>query len=419
VLSTTQIELGLSCERKLALKYWGKKFDIYPPEPDPSKPDSRPLGIEMHGVAEDYLIKGAQPDRLTQAGEMFIQGLKFLPPPGSGHVEGEFVFKLLGLEFGGLIDYWGPLDNFGCDPKTGTGGHFVKRVVTDHKTTKNAEKYGLWSKDIVPEHKRPNKNDPRKLVTIPEAKGFLQNPQSIIYSLYDLIRHGEDEAYLRWIYYRSVRPFNAVCSDMVLSKAEVLEAYGKLIHPVAERIEQLKCDTPHPLSLDPNPNACNDYGGCEWQTVCNLSPLQKLKGALGAPVKEKGIIMDIDLVARAKADIARKKGLASGAPPAMPAAGATATAADIANPPEARAAAPAPAPAPKPAPAPAPLPRPVPTPAPAPKAASIPAPAAVPASIPAPAAKPAAKLMVDQGVLAIFADRFGDALKLIAEDLRK
>lgn len=434
MLSVTQIELGLACQRKLAFKYWGKLWGFEPPAPDPLKPDSRPLGIEMHGIAEDYLNKGTQPDRLTQAGEMFIQGLQFLPPPKSGGVEGEFRFEFMGVEMGGLIDYWGPLANFGCNPSNGhEGGRYSKRVVVDHKTSKNPEKYGIWSKNGIPEHRRPNKKDASKTVVVEATIGFLQNPQSIVYSLYDLIRYREETADLRWIYYRSKRPFGAMCTDITLGKMEVLQAFAEIIMPIAPVIEELKRTQPNPMTLDPNPNACKDYGGCEWQTTCNLSPMQQFVSALSAaevqPKPEgKPDVMTMDLVERAKADIARKKGISPEA--VLPAMGATATAADIANPPEARTSPPAVIAAMASAlpqkPAGGPPPGMLAKPGTPPSAANVNAPPAVApvAQLPAPvqpAAPKAASVAasIDPKVLAIAAEELGEALKRFAARISK
>jgi hypothetical protein len=63
------------------------------------------------------------------------------------------------------------------------------------------------------------------------------------------------------------------------------------------------------LSLPPNPNACNDYGGCPFRSVCNLSPHELICSV--EPNQGKDMtISTVDLFAKLRQRQAAKAGVA-------------------------------------------------------------------------------------------------------------
>lgn len=345
-----------ACERFYGFWHKGPALGI---EREP-RGESLVLGSELHKISENYLTRGEQPDRLTHAGNMFITGLPFLPPPGSGGVETEKVLDVSGYQYFCAIDYQGPLP------------HQSGIWSLDHKTSKNPTRYALCQEYTT---------DPD---THKEKKGFLDDIQAVIIAAAQLLETGASYAQLRWLYYKSVGSPLAIPRDIRLTRTQVEDAFGTLVHPLAERATRLRSSNSHPLELEPNPKRCHAYNRpCHYTEICDLSLSERLN-----PKQSKEVITVMSLLRKAEergalasqaantqtAPAASNGGLL--AKSAAKAAEAQAPAKeDKINPPEK-------------------------------------APEARPAIIPA---MPAA---LDSRVLAIIADRFGDAFKLIAADLR-
>lgn len=332
--SATDLERAL-CERFYGWWHWGKALGV---EREP-KTTSLSLGIELHGISEVYLKSGVRPDRLTQAGSMFIAGLPYLPPPKAGGVEGEFILSVSGHDYGGKLDYMGPLYNVTNDHKYVQIGHGL----LDHKSSKNPKAYMLRGKrnETI---ERPKKRGTG--TTRDEFKGFLDNIQAVIYAAQYLVRTNSDKVMLRWLYYKSVGAPEAVPSDIVLTRGEIEEAFGRLVHPLAERATRLWSDKSHPLTLAPNTERCHVYNrDCHYKSQCNLSLADHLSRT--QPKKEP-IVMAESMLEKARArKLAMQNGAGTPAPanvvtgqaggPAPVAAVAAPVAAkvDVINPPEA------------------------------------------------------------------------------------
>lgn len=360
------------CERYYAFWHHGVELG-YEREP---KTASLDLGVELHEIAENYLERGAQPDRLTLAGSMFIEALPFLPPPGCGGVEGQRDLKIAGQEYSMKIDYRGLLDRANSPPPFNADG----RWVLDHKTSKNPKGYGLWAKHTTGTGTRK------------EIKGFLNDTQALLVALQDLVETGENTTNLVWLYYKVPTDSSAtrktLPSYITLEKNEVLDAFGERVHPKAELAAKLRLEKTHPLSLAPNPGQCHAFNKpCHYTKICNLSLKDKLV-TIGK--KKEGITMG--LLEKAAKKIADAEAGTANTNSKPAAAAPEAKKEDRINPPEAA--------APKSAKADI-----------APKSANADT-----------APKTIAKgdsTGLNSGALAIFADRLGDALKLIAADLRK
>lgn len=305
--SATGLERVL-CERYYAWWNWGKDLGV---EREP-KSNSLTLGIELHDISEKYLKFGTQPDRLTQAGSMFLSGLPFLPPPKTGGVEGEFVLTVDGHAYGGKLDYMGMLyDNFA---PIGPG-------LLDHKTSKSPKRYMLQGKRNQGEGYH-------------ETKGFLDNIQAVIYAAQYLVRQNVDSVRLRWLYYKSVGAPMAIPSDIVVTREEIEEAFGRLVHPLAEKSAALSAVKAHPLTLAANPDRCHIYGrDCHYKPQCALTLKDHLRHNL-APKNKELLIMTESMLDKARA---KKLAAAGGSPaPVATLVAAPAPKADIVNPPEAR-----------------------------------------------------------------------------------
>lgn len=295
-ISATQIS-AFKCERRGGFKYWGKDFGV--PKPEQGKGAS--LGAEVHALGEDYHNVGKYPDRLTLAGEMFIAGMPYGPPPKNGMAEGEFAINIGPISYQLLIDYRGPLP---AKAKFLEVEEPVHRVILDYKTSSNPDKYGLWGREA-----------------------FLNDPQAIIYAAYDLVASGDQEARLRWLYLHSKRRNWAKPSDAVLFRSEVNDAFGRLVHPRAVQISALKAAKPDPNSLEPNLEECNNYGGCPFRAHCKLSTTEALFGV------RKKEITNMDMKSAVQARIAAQAAKKNG----TPVTGEVPKPVDKINPPEAQA----------------------------------------------------------------------------------
>lgn len=315
-ITTTASQVGLfnMCNRR-----WGFQY-IERIKPEKGKANS--LGIELHEIAEKYLIDGSQPDRLTKAGLLFIQGLGYLPPPGTGGIEGEITLHIDGVQYMGFLDLLS---------KQVPGFHPDALVLGDHKTSADPKKYGIWG-----------------------APAFLKNEQALIYALWKLLKFGGDTIDLRWLYYWTKGRPRSAASDVTLTRMQVEDAFEPVVHNTASQLIQLKKKTKSALELDPNPASCKLYGkeGCPFKSKCtDITKKQVVTAHLRDAferIKEQDEMATISLMEQARLAKAAKAG---GTPSAAPAAQA-----DLINPPEASAQPVAAAAAAKAAPEPGPTP---------------------------------------------------------------
>ncbi len=243
-VSPSSIEKYDMCKRRWAFHYIeGDK------EPGGSAAER---GSEMHGIGEKYLIEGAYPDRLTQAGNMFIAGMPYLPAPKSGGVEGELDIVIDGVRYFGRIDYFGSLP---AKAKFMGLEQDVDDVTLDHKTSSNPQKYGLWTREAM-----------------------LAHPQPVIYGTYKILKTDSNETRMRWLYYKSKGPAWAKPSDAVLTRHELEDVFESVVHNKAKEIVRLKVLKPDPNDLDPNTDSCNKYNKpCPYKAKCKLTLAQQLR----------------------------------------------------------------------------------------------------------------------------------------------
>lgn len=331
------------CIRLGAFKYWGEKYG-YPREP---KGENAKLGIELHKAGEDYQNEGKRPDRLTLAGELFIEGIPYLPHPETSEAEGEKQLDVAGHSYGMFIDLLGKVPQ---GPRAGFPH------VVDYKTSSNARAYGLWQRRTTGQG-----YDLRK--------GFLDDIQAVLCASWQIVHTGDARADLLWLYfgYKSTKrkdpltgetlksfgpPFKAMPSYATLERSELEEAFGRLIHPRAELVAKLESEKADPLTLDFNPRRCHKYGrDCFYVPICNLQPEEKVFGIKSKPKPapvQKVATMAISLAdrlaakrnqAQSDSTTAQAKAEAAPAPKSVPppAPQASSKKEDKINPPESKA----------------------------------------------------------------------------------
>lgn len=241
--SATQIDTAKDCLRKWAFRYL---TDLPKPEPG----SGALLGQKIHAVAEAYLSKGTQPDRDIPEGEIFIGGLPFLPPPGSGGVEGRISIEISGILFTGFIDLRTrgsmlPQWPYGSVP-----------VVLDHKTSSDPKKYGLTTETLK------------------------TNIQTLIYGFYEMSVTKRDEIGFRWLYYKTKGRKLVYPVDVLMPRRQITDNFEKYVWSTAEKLHTLYEEKPDPNTLEPCTESCSKYGGCPYQGVCILTPAQKASGLM-------------------------------------------------------------------------------------------------------------------------------------------
>jgi hypothetical protein len=248
MISASQTEKGLSCLRRFLMD-WRVPFADRPPK----SPEAL-FGSDLHSVAQAYHQRGVEPDPLSLAGQMFGPARKYAPKPGIGRVEGEFHLTVSGVLYQGFIDLECMSDDLPGARKLGIP------AVVDYKGKKTLSEPSIL-----------------------EGEGaFLNDPQALIYAARTLVKYKASEVYMRWIYVKRDGKPGAKPQDAILSRKEVTAAFGRLIHPTALVLVQLKQKKDlDPLRLPPSPASCMRYGpkwACPWIDTCNLTPDEKLAG---------------------------------------------------------------------------------------------------------------------------------------------
>ena len=259
-ISASQIDQFRTCPRKWAWQYLTKY------ERAPSA--STEFGKRVHAILEAYLKEGTPPDiaetftfedRPTRyPGKTALQMInRYLPKPGTAKVEGGFTWQApSGINYTGIIDvHW-------YDP-----GAQVAHIV-DHKTSIDPEKYGK---------------------TIETLK---VDPQFILYARVALAKYlGAAGVAGVWNYgstkavAKHARPI-----AVTMYAGEVMRAFEKYVEPYAAVILKLRESKPSPLTLTPNADACELYGGCDFKHNCNLTPAERIAGIIMSG--SQGSLMD-------------------------------------------------------------------------------------------------------------------------------
>jgi hypothetical protein len=246
-ISPSQVDTFASCERKWG---WEKLDGIEVPQKT-----SAQVGERVHAILEQWLMHATPPnvdeelklfddkgiERTYYPGLIARSGLHLLPPPGP-HLEIENWIRppMLTIPRGfwnGRVDC--AHDLLG-DPE-----------LIDHKTTTDLK----WAK---------SGDDLRK------------DAQGLIYAWAAMHATGASSAHLRWIYYQSRKPYKTQVSYTRLGRNETIEGLQQW-EERAGRMIKMKIEGKRALDLEPNPDACDRFGGCPHRLRCNLSPQQLMR----------------------------------------------------------------------------------------------------------------------------------------------
>lgn len=306
--SPSGVDTYRDCQRKWAFR----KLDKV--QKPPNKYAQR--GTDVHDVLERWL-RDATPPPKTDAGKIATAGLRHLPLPKTGLVEGAgklFTFEGLRAVYNGKKDWRTdrlmPLAIGGVE----TG---LARVF-DHKSTTNFK----WAKT---------------------AEELKKDVQSNLYAVHEIVSYPDREPVVEenWVYYRanpkkpgSLRVVLNVVPDgvpMVLPVPDGVEPgyFGMMRYSeLWQRFEEIELDAAAMLEhirnhrkakeLPYNIEICNKYGGCPYRgDPCKLSMGEIIRGHMAQEQKET-------IAEKIRRQLAERKGN-GGAAPAT--AGATAGAA--------------------------------------------------------------------------------------------
>lgn len=254
--SASQIKLAREC-----LRYWA--WDYLSEPRIPREPNTNAeLGKAVHAVAENYHARGQAPDRDTPAGAVFMPALAWVPRPGTGRTEGGFDLTVSGVEYMGYIDLEVQARDLPSVPDNETAP-----AIVDYKSVKSLDK--------------------RRMLKGPGE--FMNDPQAILYAARTLVKHRDaDRVLLRWLYLRTEGSPKAAPQDCLVSRAEVEDAFGRIVHPIAAHLDALRVEKPHPKDLTPTPSRCMKYGKaypCPHIARCELTAKEQL--IMGSSLLEK------------------------------------------------------------------------------------------------------------------------------------
>lgn len=272
LISASQVSTFLDCRRKWA---WGKIENIYPP---PHR--SAEVGTRVHMILEGWLERAIAPDldeTLTIDGHTYltgriaIEGIPLLPSPGP-HLTIEKSFKY--GHWNGRIDVEYRAEN-------------GNPVIMDHKTTSS------WDYAKKPED----------LETDVQALTYAQQA----FAAYPHATHAD----LIWTYMKTSKPYKAKRVHLQVSR-EYTHAAMRHYDELALEMIALRSSGLRALQIEPNPSACNKYGGCPHISRCNLSSQELMRGFMTQPFQT-------DLMAKIAAEKARQSGVAVSQPVGLPA----------------------------------------------------------------------------------------------------
>jgi hypothetical protein len=234
VYSATQVDTFLLCRRKWAFdKVEGIKG---PPN------QAAQEGLAVHEQLDAWLGRGVPLNTLTAAGKVAMAGLHLLPAPMTPGLESETqsYVDLSGWKFVVKKD-WQRLD-------------IMPPIVGDHKTTKDFR----WMKN---------------------AADLRTDVQACLYAAETMLSTGSPVVDLQWTYFRTRGAPKAEPVRVRVTAEEIAPTVEKIVATAAEM--QLVHDLGlRALDLPPSAESCDAYGGCFFQSHCNLTPQERLKSIM-------------------------------------------------------------------------------------------------------------------------------------------
>lgn len=266
--SASQINTFEDCERKFGWKYLAGEKD------PPGK--AAELGTEVdEGQLQPWLRDGRpfEMGRESGSGEIAESALEWLPAPKSPGLAVQKHF-VLGSAIGdwayqGYKDLWLPSHTALPYLPRGEGDW---PAVVDFKTTSDF----AWAKS---------------------EEALSKDVQAQLYAMNAMVETGARVVDLVWIYMRTRGARKSKKVHLRVVADQVGEQFDR-IESVSEKMFALRGaakgeDAPKFVveALRPNPDACDKYGGCPYQHLCNLSPKEKsaFSGALLKPLGRSGM----------------------------------------------------------------------------------------------------------------------------------
>lgn len=239
-VSASQVSKIRACERQWAFAWQ---------DPDPyTRSEEAAFGERIHEVARAYHAEGKAPVRGTPEGDVFLVALPHVPKPKSGEAEGKFREVIDGVEYLGYVDLsWfdGGLPH-----------------VLDYKTVKDFR------------------------FAFEGLGDFLNDPQAVLYARRALIKYPSAPGVrMTWLYLKREGRPKARPVHVSLTRAEILEAFARVVIPRAERLITLKAQKPDPRTLTPNTAQCYKYGvkkACKYLRQCGVSVGDRMEAIMGA-----------------------------------------------------------------------------------------------------------------------------------------
>lgn len=249
LFSPTQISTYIECPRKWA---WRRIAKIYEP---PNA--SAALGTETHALLEKYLTDGTMPDHVAHpvAAKVASSGLHLLPTPGTEGMllERQFRFQSPRTHYvyNGLKD----VEIAPGVPVVTLGADGSAPIVIDHKTTSSIDAYAKSADDL------------------------LYDPQAIIYAIDSMARFESRRVDLRWVYYQTKGVNRSYVTSQRIESSHAAKVFETIEQVASEAASALDLGL-QPLDLEPNPSACNAYGGCPHRHRCNLKPSDQARSRM-------------------------------------------------------------------------------------------------------------------------------------------
>lgn len=246
LISASQISTYLDCKRKWA---WKSIAKIKPPSTA-----STELGIEVDDTQlQPYLRDGRTFDYTRDSGYIAASALAFLPAPQAQGIELQKHFTLKSPS--GLFGYQGYIDLWSPDSGVMPGLEGGAPLVSDFKTTVNLK----WQKS---------------------KETLAKDIQAMLYATYAVASTRSPVVDLAWVYMqtkgtrKASRTHLRVLQSHVAQEFKAIDATAREMFDVRKRLEARDRDVA-PLELEPNPLACDSYGGCPYRHKCNLSPVNE------------------------------------------------------------------------------------------------------------------------------------------------
>jgi len=240
-VSASQVTLFRDCERKWAFRYLDRIET-------PTHPAAA-LGTEVQDEQIDpYLLTGRAIDFSRPSGEIANALIPLLPEPGAATLRRRFVIPSPSAKFAyqGELDLWSP--DSGIVPGIDGG----RPLVGDVKTTSNL-KYARTETTLS------------------------TDVQANLYAMAMMYEEAVDSVDAVWFYVRTRPPHKTQRTHVVLTAEHVSNQFRE-IDSTGLRITNTRKEHPKANELAPNVRMCEQYGGCPYRSICDLSPADHAAG---------------------------------------------------------------------------------------------------------------------------------------------